>query len=427
MSFIVTPYSVILFAAAFISATVFVLSLRRGPSPGNRVFTGTMAAAFLWTFASGLEAAAVGVPLKILFAKISFFGTSAVGPLLFFFAVSFGSGERRWKPFSPLIVSAWPAAAAVLVATNELHGLMWSAVLPSDVAGSNMARFVHTPLFYAAIGYDALLSVAAAYIFLRTVIRSHRLFRAQVSVLVASIVVFWASFVLYMPPLNPLPGLDTVAVGFSLTGLLLLIGIRRYRLLDIVPVARDVLVEKMADGLVVLDAHDRIVDINPAARERFRLADPVIGRHFGEVFPFWSRLLADVGAGEVVTEMTHPDAPDVWYDLLVSRFHHGRAGLSGRLLVFRDVTERTRVEREKERLITELTDAVTDIKALRGLLPICSSCKKIRDDGGYWQHLESYIAEHSEAQFSHSLCPDCLRRLYPDLADRDGEPPKTRG
>jgi hypothetical protein len=66
------------------------------------------------------------------------------------------------------------------------------------------------------------------------------------------------------------------------------------------------------------------------------------------------------------------------------------------------------------KLIHELTDALGNIKTLKGLLPICSSCKKIRDDKGYWQKVESYISEHTEAEFTHGICPDCVRRVYPE-------------
>jgi PAS domain S-box-containing protein len=83
--------------------------------------------------------------------------------------------------------------------------------------------------------------------------------------------------------------------------------------------------------------------------------------------------------------------------------------------ISRDVTERMLAERDRERLIAELTDALTNIKTLRGLLPICSSCKKIRDDHGYWNQIESYIKTHSEADFTHGICPDCIERLYGDL------------
>jgi GAF domain-containing protein len=75
--------------------------------------------------------------------------------------------------------------------------------------------------------------------------------------------------------------------------------------------------------------------------------------------------------------------------------------------------ERKKAEAEKEQLIKELQDALTKVKTLSGFLPICSSCKKIRDDKGYWQQIESYIRDHSEAEFSHGLCPDCAKKLYP--------------
>jgi len=72
---------------------------------------------------------------------------------------------------------------------------------------------------------------------------------------------------------------------------------------------------------------------------------------------------------------------------------------------------------EQAKLITELQDALGKIRTLRGMLPICSACKKIRDDKGFWNQLEAYVHEHSEAEFSHAICPDCLRRLYPEVAE----------
>jgi PAS domain S-box-containing protein len=81
----------------------------------------------------------------------------------------------------------------------------------------------------------------------------------------------------------------------------------------------------------------------------------------------------------------------------------------------RDITERKRFEEERGRLITELQKALANVKALRGLLPICSSCKKIRDDKGYWERIEIYIHEHSEAEFTHGLCPECTKMLYPEV------------
>ena len=93
-------------------------------------------------------------------------------------------------------------------------------------------------------------------------------------------------------------------------------------------------------------------------------------------------------------------------------FYKGKPAVIGSAL---DISVRRRLEGEREKLIDELTKALAQVKTLSGLLPICSSCKKIRDDRGYWNQIESYIVEHSEAEFSHGICPECLEKLYPNL------------
>jgi hypothetical protein len=87
------------------------------------------------------------------------------------------------------------------------------------------------------------------------------------------------------------------------------------------------------------------------------------------------------------------------------------------MVMTQDVTLRQRVEAERERLIGELQVALASIKSLRGLIPICSACKKIRNDRGYWEQVEDYVREHSEATFSHGLCGECAQRLYPEFAN----------
>jgi PAS domain S-box-containing protein len=80
---------------------------------------------------------------------------------------------------------------------------------------------------------------------------------------------------------------------------------------------------------------------------------------------------------------------------------------------FRDITQRKELEREREQLILDRMDALAQIKTLSGMLPICACCKRIRDDKGYWNRIESYIQQHSDAEFSHSLCPECAKKIYP--------------
>jgi PAS domain S-box-containing protein len=125
--------------------------------------------------------------------------------------------------------------------------------------------------------------------------------------------------------------------------------------------------------------------------------------------------LPDSGPGRP-TDVRLRLASGDWLDveLLLSSF--AIRGVSGHriLLSARNISERKRSQHEREKLIQELQDAFAKIKVLSGFIPICASCKKIRDDQGYWNQLEAYIQSHTEAQFSHGICPDCATELYSD-------------
>lgn len=97
-----------------------------------------------------------------------------------------------------------------------------------------------------------------------------------------------------------------------------------------------------------------------------------------------------------------------------------------------EMQQRREIERERENLIAELRLALNEVKTLSGLLPICCSCKKIRNDQGYWFQIETYVQEHSNAEFSHGICPDCAKKLYPDFYSEAqekevGSSPEGRG
>jgi len=96
-----------------------------------------------------------------------------------------------------------------------------------------------------------------------------------------------------------------------------------------------------------------------------------------------------------------------WGDELARRVEERTA------LLAKEIEERKRAEAECEVVIAELRDVLSNVKHLRGLLPICASCKRIRDDHGYWNDVEEYIRKHTEADFTHGICPDCMNKLYP--------------
>jgi PAS domain S-box-containing protein len=105
----------------------------------------------------------------------------------------------------------------------------------------------------------------------------------------------------------------------------------------------------------------------------------------------------------------------VWVETTMSFVRDDGGRATGVVGVSRDITERKQFEQERERLIEELETALARVKTLSGLVPICPSCKRIRDAEGNWHQVENYIRERSEAEFSHNICPDCMKKLYPDF------------
>lgn len=90
----------------------------------------------------------------------------------------------------------------------------------------------------------------------------------------------------------------------------------------------------------------------------------------------------------------------------------------GAIITSQDITEQKTSEHERIKLIEELQLALSEVETLRGLLPICACCKKIRDDNGYWNHIEAYLKKHAHTEFTHTLCPDCVKQFYPDLWEK---------
>ena len=109
--------------------------------------------------------------------------------------------------------------------------------------------------------------------------------------------------------------------------------------------------------------------------------------------------------GNILTQMRANFSPAFFSD----------GSVSGVIGVFEDITERRLVEKDRERLIRELREALSKIKTLSGLIPICASCKKVRDDKGYWNQIDAYFRDHIDIDFSHGLCPECAKKCYDDL------------
>jgi PAS domain S-box-containing protein len=184
-------------------------------------------------------------------------------------------------------------------------------------------------------------------------------------------------------------------------------------------------------GMYIAGADGTVLDCNLAAARMLGFSSPgeVIGRNLASFYPDTQEGVRRLTA--LIERLTETGRLDHYEDELRRRDGSALHVLTtvvaetdsrGILIQARghilDISERKRLETERERLLDGLTEALRNVKTLSGLLPICASCKKVRDDKGYWQQIETYLRDHSEAEPSHGICPDCRERLYPGLKAR---------
>jgi hypothetical protein len=111
--------------------------------------------------------------------------------------------------------------------------------------------------------------------------------------------------------------------------------------------------------------------------------------------------------GELETERLHKNGDIIPVAVTVSPIRNTTGEIIGASSIARDLSRQRQAEAERQLLIQELMAASRQVRTLTGLLPICATCKRVRDDKGYWQQVETYVEKHSEVTFSHSICPDC--------------------
>ena len=185
----------------------------------------------------------------------------------------------------------------------------------------------------------------------------------------------------------------------------------------------------LGEGIYVLDRHGQITFMNPEAERLLGWTMNDLNEkgshnvvHYqkadGTPLPFEECNMQNVmktGKHFISTDevFVHKDG-SVFPVFVISSPIIEDGNIIALVTAFRDITERKRIEKERENLIDELREAIATIKTLHGILPICSYCKKIRDDKGSWNQLEAYISEHTDAKFSHGLCSECAKKMYPE-------------
>lgn len=349
MSWQYTPYAITLGITAMIAVALSIVSWRRRQAIGASLFSLMMLAVAEWSLGYALELSSHELPWMLFWAKVEYFGI--IGVILCALLLPLRYTRRLdWFTVRNLtLLSIIPALTLVLVWTNELHGLVWRNIRVNQVGSLALLDLEHGPWFTVHTFYSYILIIAGLIIMIQAYLRSKRPYRSQAAILVVSWAIPLVGNALYVGRLSPFPLLDLTPFAFTLAGVLWAWGMFYLRLFDIVPIARDAVIESMTDSVIVLDAQNRIADTNLAGRQLISKSSlEVIGKPAAQVLDAWPELVDRYrntlqAAAEITLE-----APEGvrWYDLQISPIYDQQQHLLGRLILLREITRRKELEAE---------------------------------------------------------------------------------
>ena len=397
-------YKVYLILAPFVGSIVLVLLvliLRRGEQGSARSLALVVGSALAFLASNYLELVVTAPPWKVFWAGIEHASIAllVLTWLLFVFEIT---GRPSWKRPRRFALFCLPALADVaLTFTNASHHLIWREVRFVAVADHLAMQVEHGGAYFVLMAFNYACLLGGILLVQRELYSSFGTYRRQLLLVTAGILVALAFNLVYV--LQLVPGLrkDYTPIGFALAAIAFVVAIRKARFLELMSAPRSGIFDALVDGVVVIDGRNRIIDMNRAAMllldvEESRLGDsvyecPVVAELVGQ----WDGVTAEVRKDVTVRRGDR----HFHYEVRLRRCRDERSARASAIIGLHDVTERVHL--------------LDEVRTLRGIVPICAGCKKIRTDKGYWQQVEAYVEEHSYAEFSHGFCPDCLEKFYP--------------
>src|SRR5262245_19448975 len=352
------PYILPLAFVATLSMLLASVMWRRRGAPGAMPLVTLTLGVAIWAVAYAISLAFVGLSVQVFWYNCAYFGIGLLPASWLIFALQYVSLGHWLTRRRLALLAIMPVWVLVMVWTNDLHHLFRTEVYLTDMGPYKVLVTTLGPAFWVHTLYSYLLLSLGTFLLLRNILRMSRIYRRQAGPLLVAVCAPWVGNALYLSGMSPFPYLDLTPFAFSISGVALTWDLLRFHLFEIVPVARSVVLENMDDGVIVLDARNHIVDMNAAAqRISNQRAAAVIGKPAEQVFGEWRELVERYRqVREAHDELTLETATGRQsFDLRISPLYDRHSRLTGRIIVFRDISDRKQAAEELRRQNEALT------------------------------------------------------------------------
>jgi diguanylate cyclase (GGDEF)-like protein/PAS domain S-box-containing protein len=363
------PYVIFSILSALITLIASITARRRS-APGSLMLSLLLLSMAVWSGFYSTRWMNISLEAKVFWFNLMYLGVAALPTLFLLFVLGFTRDDGWLSRRNLLLFSIQPMVSVLLHWTNQYHHLYYRSINAVQENGFMVVDFVRGPGYFAYVTYSYAIIGIAFFLLSQGALRSSPLYLNQYRLILIGSLLPWAASIYSEFNFVQWKGLDPAPLMFGFSGIAFAFAILHTHFMDLIPVARSHLVDNMRDGILVLDSQSRIVDANPAM-ETFIESKPssYMGKNAFEVFqPWMEKTDLFLEEMETCTELKFPKDPSRYLDLRVTPLYDSGQLLSGRLMVFRDITERKQVEKRLRFVNDKLQGQLIEIGLLQSKL-----------------------------------------------------------